>query len=130
MAKQCKSSFERINLYFFLIFFSVRLLLLFFFHVLRLPELQVVFKKNMRKSYRVNNSRFFRLVFELFRLFPKILLPIVIRTRFFHDKRNESRFNKLLDRFRFENFYRLFLLRSVELSRILVEIKKKKEIEG
>ena len=92
------------------------------FHVLRLPELQVAFKKIVRKTDRVNNPDFFRLLFLFFASFFEAFFPVVVRTRFFHGKKSETLPNKSKDRFRFENFKLFLLLRKVELSRILVEI--------
>jgi len=84
--------------------FFMILLLLFFFHVLQLPELQVAFEKIVRKTNRVNYSRVFWLVCFFSFLFSKVLFPIVIGYRFFHNNLNNFIFNKREDLFRLEIF--------------------------
>lgn len=78
--------------------------ILSFFHVFRLPQFQVAFEKIVRKTDRVNNPDFFRLFFLFFAGFFEAFFPVVVRTRFFHGKKIQSRPNKSKDRFRFENF--------------------------
>ncbi|MHA1192790.1 MAG: hypothetical protein ACTSP9_10905 [Promethearchaeota archaeon] len=92
-----------------------------FIHVFGLPRFQVTREGIVRNADRVNTPNFLWLLFPFFGRVFEAFFPVVVRTRFFHDKKSENRPNKLLECFRFENFKGLFLFRITILSRILVE---------